>query len=61
MLLVEFRSDGFIGEVTVTRSLDDVLDEKAIEAARRVVFLPAVRDGKFVNTSQPVEMSFRVY
>jgi TonB family protein len=61
MLLVEFRSDGFIGEVTVTRSLDDALDEKAIEAARRVVFLPAVRDGKFVNTSQPVEMSFRVY
>lgn len=61
VLLVQFRSDGFIGEVTVTRALDDALDEKAIEAARRVVFLPAVRDGKFVNTSQPVEMSFRVY
>lgn len=60
-LVMELRPDGFVGEVEVVQGLDPDLDQNAIEAARRTVFLPAVQDRKFVRFLMPVEMSFNVY
>jgi TonB family protein len=57
-LVVELRADGFVGEVQVVQGLDRDLDENAIEAARRTVFLPRVKDRKFVRFMLPVTMSF---
>jgi TonB family protein len=57
-LRVEFRADGKIGNVTVVRGLGDGLDEKAVEAVRRMVFLPATKDRVFVTFYVPVDADF---
>jgi TonB family protein len=58
---IELRSDGFIGAVTIKGGLTPQLNEQAEEAARRTVFLPAVKDRKFAAYSVTIEMSFNVY
>jgi TonB family protein len=58
---IELRADGFVGEATIKRGLTPQLNEQAEEAARRTVFLPAVKDRKFVAYSVTMEMSFSVY
>jgi TonB family protein len=60
-LNVEFRSDGLIGKVEVSKGLRSDLDQKAIEAAQRTVFLPAVKDRKFETDNRPMVMSFNIY
>jgi len=60
-LVVELRQDGFVGEVEVVKGLDPGLDQNAIEAARRTVFLPRVKDRKFVPFLMPMTMSFNIY
>ena len=58
---VELRPDGFVGEVQVTRGLDPGLDESAVEAARKTIFLPSVKDRKFVPYTVMMEMGFSIY
>lgn len=58
---VELLPDGTIGEVTLRNSLGSGLDESAVEAARKTVFLPAIRDRKFVVYSMYIEMAFNMY
>lgn len=60
-LVVELRPDGFVGEVEVVQKLEPGLDQNAIEAARRTVFLPRVKDRKFVSFLMPMTMSFNIY
>lgn len=36
------------------------MDEKAAEAARKPIFLPAVKDGRFISVRLPMTMSFNV-
>jgi len=60
-LLVELRPDGYVGEVEVTKGLDPSLDQNSIEAARGSVFLPSVKDRKFVVSKSPMEMTFDIY
>lgn len=60
-LKVVFRADGQIGEITVLKKLKEGLTEKAIEAARKMKFLPAEIDGKAVDTPKNVSYSFTVY
>lgn len=55
-----FNADATIGEVKVLSPLGGGLDEKAVEAARRMVFLPAMKEGKFVPFWMPVEMTFNL-
>jgi hypothetical protein len=40
-----FRGDGTIGDVTVVAGLKDGLDEQAIKAVRKTIFIPAIKDG----------------
>ena len=61
ILEAEFRADGFVGEVKIVRGLGFGLDENAAEAARKTVFLPAVRDKRFVSFRLHMEMSFNLY
>ena len=56
-LVVELRPDGTIGEVKIVQGLGYGLDENAAVAARRMTFLPAVKDRKFVTFYMPMTMS----
>jgi TonB family protein len=60
-LVVEFLQDGTVGEVKVVQGLGSGLDEKAVEAARKTVFLPAVKDARFVSVRVPMTMSFSIW
>jgi TonB family protein len=60
-MVVELRPDGFVGEVEIVQGLDRGLDENAAEAARRTIFLPPVKDRKFVAFRMPMTMSFNIY
>jgi TonB family protein len=57
-LAVELLPDGNVGEVKVAQGLDPDLDQMAIETARKLIFLPAVKDRKFVSLWMPITMSF---
>lgn len=54
--------DGTVGEVTVTKSLDDTygLDQAAVAALKQWLFKPGQKDGKPVPVLVSVEMSFRL-
>jgi TonB family protein len=56
-LTVEMRADGTVGEVKIVQGLGHGLDESAMEAARQIVFLPAVKERKFVTVYMPMTMS----
>ena len=60
-MIVELRPDGFVGEVEIVQALEPGLDENAAEAARRTIFLPPVKDRKFVSFRLPVTMSFNLF
>jgi TonB family protein len=59
-LQIEFRADGTIGAVDVLQGLADGLNQQAIDAVRRMVFLPATRDRLFVTISKSVEIDFNL-
>ncbi len=52
--------DGTVGEVTVTRSLDQIygLDGQAVSAAKQWQFKPGSKDGKPVPVRVEIEFSF---
>jgi TonB family protein len=50
--------DGSVGEVRVTKPLDESLDEEAIKAIRQWRFLPGTKDGKPVQVRVDIEMTF---
>jgi protein TonB len=52
------ETDGFVRDVTVVKSLDPVLDEQAIVAARRWRFQPGTKDGQPVRVRVALEMTF---
>jgi TonB family protein len=61
ILGAEVRADGTIGQIRVLRGLGFGLDENSAKAARKAIFLPAVKDGKFVTGHVQLEMNFNVY
>jgi protein TonB len=54
------KTDGTVGDVKVTRSLDTEygLDEQAVKAARQWLFEPGKKDGKAVPVSVAIELTF---
>jgi TonB family protein len=61
ILKVVLSSSGKVTGIEVEKSLPRGLTEKAIEAARRLIFIPAMKDGKFVSQRVHVEYGFSVY
>jgi TonB family protein len=61
VLQVVFNVNGSITEIRVIRSLPDGLTEKAIEAARKIRFNPAVKNGTPVSVRGQLEFTFNLY
>ena len=55
-----FRSSGKVTNVQAIKRLPDGLTEEAIEAARKIKFKPAQKDGRPVSTFVMLEYSFRL-
>ena len=59
-LSVVISSDGIPEDIKIVRSLDRGLDQKAVEAARKWRFQPALKSGKPVAMRANIEMNFRL-
>jgi TonB family protein len=55
-----FGADGQIKEIRVLRGLPHGLTEKAIEAAKKIRFEPAIKDGQPVNVRGTLEYHFKL-
>jgi TonB family protein len=55
---VVVKSDGAVGDVTVTKSLDPELDEQAINATKQWRFRPGTKDSKPVDVLVQIELTF---
>lgn len=60
LMAVVVKSDGTVGDVKVTKSLDTVygLDQAAVDSARRWRFKPGTREGKPVDVQVDLQMRF---
>jgi TonB family protein len=61
VLSVVFRTDGIISDIKVVKGLPDGLTERAIDAARKIRFEPAIKDGQPVHVRGNLEFSFHLY
>jgi len=61
VLKVLFASDGSVVNIRAISALPYGLTEKAIEAARKIKFVPAMKDGKFVSIWMQLEYNFNLY
>jgi TonB family protein len=50
--------DGTVGDVRVTRSLDDDLDQEAVKATKQWTFRPGTKDGEPVAVRVNIELTF---
>ena len=60
VLSVEFRADGTIKVLKIVRGLGFGLNAQAVAAVQKMIFLPQVKDGTFVNMSANFEYSFNL-
>jgi TonB family protein len=60
-LSVLFGADAKVTDIQVVRGLPYGLTEKAVEAAKRIKFKPAEKDGKAVDVRGNVEFTFNLY
>jgi len=61
VLSATFSADGCIRDILVVHGLPNGLTEKAIEAAHRIRFRPAIRDGVAISVRASLEYSFVLY
>lgn len=60
LLKAVFAADGTVTNIKVASGLPFGLEDQAIEAAKRIKFIPAVKDGKFVSTWMQLEYHFNL-
>ncbi|HXQ69452.1 MAG TPA: energy transducer TonB [Pyrinomonadaceae bacterium] len=56
-----FRYDGSVTNIRTVSGLPYGLTQKAIEAARRIRFVPAIKDGKHVSMWMQLEYNFNLF
>jgi len=61
VLSIEFRADGTIRGLKIVRGLGFGLNEQAVAAVQKIIFLPEIKDGTFVKMSSNLEYSFNLY
>jgi TonB family protein len=61
VLRVVFSSDGSVTNIVTRSGLPEGLTEMAIDAARKIKFIPAAKDGKFVSMWMQLEYNFNLY
>jgi protein TonB len=54
-------ASGMVTNISVVKGLPDGLTEKAVSAARRILFFPAVKDGRRVSQYVIFEYTFHLY
>lgn len=55
------NSSGTVTNVSVMKELPDGLTEQAVSAARRILFFPAVKDGRRASQYVVLEYTFHIY
>lgn len=60
-LKVTFLANGGVGSISVVKALPNGLSEQALSAARKMVFLPATKNGKPVTVIKTVQYGFTIY
>ena len=61
LLKAIFTADGAVTNIKVASGLPYGLEENAIEAAKKIRFIPAMKDGKLVSTWMQLEYNFNLY
>jgi TonB family protein len=61
VLSVVFGADGLLHDIRTIQGLPYGLTENAIEAAKRIRFQPAIRDGRPVSVRTVLEFNFALY
>ena len=56
-----FSSSGAVTNIHATATLPDGLTEMATEAARKIRFIPAIKDGRFVSMWLELQYNFNLY
>ena len=56
-----FSSTGSVTSIRTVSDLPHGLTERAIDAARKIKFIPAMKDGKFVSMWMQLEYNFNLY
>lgn len=56
-----FRSSGTVGNIHLVSGLDNGLNERSLEAAKQIKFIPAVKDGRFVSMWMELQYNFNLY
>jgi TonB family protein len=56
-----FASNGSVNNIRITSGLPFGLTERAIDAAKKIRFIPAVKDGKYVSMWMQLEYNFNLY
>lgn len=60
-LKVQLRGDGGIGDIIIVSGLAKGLTEKAVDAAKKIKFVPAEKDGKPIDSLVTFEYTFSLY
>ena len=55
------HSDGSVIDIELISGLPRGLTEGAIDAAQKIKFIPALKDGKFVSMRVQLEYNFKLY
>ena len=61
VLKVVFASNGSVTNMRTVSGLPYGLTDRAIDTARKIKFIPAVKDGKFVSMWMQLEYNFNLY
>ena len=56
-----FSANGMVENIRTISGLPYGLTEQAIQAARKIKFIPAMKDGKYVGTWMQLEYNFNLY
>jgi TonB family protein len=61
VLKVVFSSNGMVNNIRVVSGLPEGLTERAIDVARKIKFIPAMKNGKYVSMWMQLEYNFNLY
>ena len=56
-----FSSNGMVNNIVTVSGLPHGLTEQSIQAARKIKFVPAMKDGKYVSMWMQLEYNFNLY
>ena len=61
VLKVVFSSSGSVINISTVEALPHGLTEQAVAAARKIKFIPAIKDGRYVSMWMQLEYNFSLY